>query len=139
MRLGATLILASVAAAAACATVPIYEPREWNATVDPRDDSGVRATVRAATAPGQTAVAINMAGATAGGTHPWHIHRGTCATGGGIVGDANAYPALRPGAGGGATATAHIAVQLVPGEDYHVNVHRSPDALNEILACGNLR
>jgi hypothetical protein len=139
MRLGATLILASVAVAVACATVPIYEPREWNATLDPRADTGVRAAVRAATAPGQTAVAINMAGGTAGGTHPWHIHRGTCATGGGIVGDANAYPLLRPSAGGGASATAHIAVQLVPGEDYHVNVHRSPEALNEIIACGNLR
>jgi hypothetical protein len=139
MRLGATLILAGVAAAAACATAPIYEPREWNATVEPRDDSGVRATARAATGPGQTAVAISLAGGTAGGTHPWHIHRGTCDTGGPIVGDADAYPALRPTSAGGATATAHIRVQLVPDEDYHINVHRSPQALGEVLACGNLR
>jgi hypothetical protein len=139
MRFGTAIVLAAVAAATACATVPIFEPREWNATVEPRDDSGVRATARAATAPGQTAIAINLAGGTAGGTHPWHIHRGTCATGGPIVGDPGAYPALRPTSAGGATATAHVGVQLVPGEDYHVNVHESPQALNRILACGNLR
>jgi hypothetical protein len=55
------------------------------------------------------------------------------------VGDANAYPPLRPNTAGAATATAHIGVQLVPGENYHINVHRSPQALNQIVACGNLR
>jgi hypothetical protein len=139
MRFGTAIVLAAVAAATACATVPIYEPREWNATLQPRGDSEVRATARAATGPGQTAVAINLIGGATGGTHPWHIHRGTCETGGPIVGDANAYPPLRPNTAGAATATAHIGVQLVPGENYHINVHRSPQALNQIVACGNLR
>jgi hypothetical protein len=139
MRVSSALVVAAVAVAAGCATVPVFEPREWNAEVQPRDDSGVRATVRAASGPGQTAVAINLAGGEVGGTHPWHIHRGTCATGGAIVGNPAAYPPLRPTSAGAATATAHIRVQLVPGEDYHVNVHRSPEQLGQILACGNLR
>jgi hypothetical protein len=73
------------------------------------------------------------------GTHPWHIHTGTCATGGGILGDGAACPPLRPGSNGAASALAHIAVQLVPGDNYHVNVHRSPQALGEIIGCGDLR
>lgn len=139
MRLGSNLGLAVIVLGAACATIPVYEPREWNATVEPRGDSEIRANVRAGTAPGQTAVSINMAGGEAGGTHPWHIHRGTCETGGGIVGDPAAYPPLQPTSAGGATASAYLQVQLVPDEDYHVNVHRSPQLLNQIVACGNLR
>jgi hypothetical protein len=139
MRYGAGLILGMVALAGACATMPILEPREWSATVEPRGGSDVRASVRAASAPGQTAVAINLAGGAADGTHPWHIHRGTCASSGAIVGDADAYPTLRPTSAGAATATALIGVQLVPGESYHVNVHRSPQQMDQIIGCGDLR
>ncbi len=139
MRFAYAPILAAIAMVTACATVPVYEPREWNADVQPVGDTEVRAAVRAVTAPGQTAVAINLAGGEAGATHPWHIHRGTCETGGPIVGDPAQYPPLRPTAAGGATATAHIRAQLVPGEDYHVNVHRSPELLQEVVACGDLR
>jgi superoxide dismutase, Cu-Zn family len=139
MRSGTALVFGIVALSGACATVPIFEPREWSATVEPRGGSSVRANVRAGTAPGQTAVAINLAGGETGGAHPWHVHRGTCATGGDIVGDPAAYPILRPTSAGAATATAHIAVQLVPGESYHVNVHRSAQALGEVIGCGDLR
>lgn len=139
MRSGNLLLFAVIAVAGACATVPVFEPREWGATVESRSGSDVRANVRAATAPGQTAVSINLAGGQSGGTHPWHIHTGTCANSGGIVGAASAYPPLQPGSNGAASAIAHVAVQLVPGENYHVNVHRSPQALGEIVGCGDLR
>jgi hypothetical protein len=139
MRTFTLLFLLTAAVAAGCATIPVFEPAEYSATVAPRPGSDVRANVRAGTAPGQTAIAINLAGGQAGASHPWHVHRGTCATGGAIVGDITAYPVLRPNSAGAATATALIRVQLVPGEDYHVNVHRSPGELGEIVACGDLR
>jgi hypothetical protein len=140
MRNQAARVLAALAiTATACATVPILEPRDWSATVEPRGGSEVRANVRAGSAPGQTAVAINLVGGAGGGAHPWHIHRGTCATGGAIVGEANAYPILRPTSAGAANATALIRVQLVPGEAYHVNVHRSAEQLGQIIGCGDLR
>jgi superoxide dismutase, Cu-Zn family len=124
----------------ACATVPIFEPREWNATLQgTAGHEEARATARAVTGPGNTAVAINLAGGMAGATHPWHIHSGTCATGGPIVGDPAAYPPLRPGSGGAAAATAALRVDLVPGQNYHVNVHHSPEQLATIVACGNLQ
>jgi hypothetical protein len=138
MRTGMMIVLGALLAGA-CAAVPVFEPRDWNATVEPRGGSEVRANVRAGSLPGQTAVAINLVGGETGGAHPWHVHRGTCATGGPIVGDAAAYPVLRPNSAGAANATAAIGVQLVPGESYHVNVHRSAQALNQIIGCGDLR
>jgi hypothetical protein len=139
MRSGIGLVVGFTCLAGACATVPIFEPRDWSATVESRAGSDVRATVRAASAPGQTGVAINLAGGQSGATHPWHVHAGTCASGGGIVGDPAAYPALQPNSAGAASATAILRVQLVPGDSYHVNVHRSPQALDEIIGCGDLR
>jgi hypothetical protein len=134
------LVLLAVIGLGACATVPIMEPQEWNANVTGTEAyQDARATARAVSGPIQTAVAINLAGGQAGGTHPWHIHEGTCASGGPIVGDADAYPMLRPGSAGTATATALVARVLVPGQNYHVNVHLSPTALGTIVACGNLR
>jgi hypothetical protein len=139
MRYATLRIPAAVLLAAACATIPVHEPREWSATVAPRGDGEVRANVRVATAPGQTAVSINLAGGEPGGAHPWHIHNGTCASGGSIVGDPAAYPVLRPNSAGAASAIAHVGVQLVPGSSYHVNVHRSAQQLNQIIGCGDLR
>jgi hypothetical protein len=137
MRIAMALV--AVAAASGCATVPIFEPRDWNATVAPAAGSEVRANVRAVSAPAQTGVAINLAGGEAGAAYPWHIHRGSCGSGGAVVGEMNAYPLLRPNTAGAATATAHVRVQLVPGENYHVNVHQSQQQMGQIIACGDLR
>lgn len=139
MRSGTAVTALLTCLGAACASAPVFEPREWSATVEERGDSDIRANVRAASAPGQTAVSINLAGGQANATHPWHVHRGTCGNDQGIVGDPAAYTPLRPNSAGGASATAHILVQLVPGQSYMVNVHRSPQALNEIIGCGPLR
>lgn len=136
-RTAVTAVLVGVGAA--CATSPTFEPREWSASVEERGDSDVRANVRAASASGQTAVSINLAGGQANATHPWHVHRGTCDNDQGIVGDPAAYAPLRPGSNGAASATAHLNVQLDPAQSYMVNVHRSPQALNEIIGCGPLR
>lgn len=126
---------------AACATPPApAPPTDWRATLSGRGDSpNARASVHAVSVAGQTAVGINFAGGEPGSTHPWHIHSGTCETGGGIVGDAQAYPPLRPGANGNAAATARIDVELTPGQRYHVNVHRSPSDLSTVISCGDLR
>jgi hypothetical protein len=100
---------------------------------------GVRMAVRVNTVPGSTGAAIGIGGAASGATHPWHIHRGTCASGGPIVGDPAAYPALQVGANGNATASATIRVGLEAGQSYHVNVHQSPQNLGTIVGCTDLR
>lgn len=112
---------------------------DWSATLQPRNNSGVSGTVRAQAAVAATGVTITVTGATPNSHHPWHVHTGTCATGGPVYGAATAYPALHIGANGGATATASIGVALNEEQRYHVNVHRSETEMNVIISCGDLR
>jgi hypothetical protein len=67
---------------------------------------------------------------------PWHVHFGTCATGGDIVGVG--YDPLVINAGGVGHVTNTIAFELDPAAAYHVNVHDSPATLTTIIACGDL-
>jgi Cu/Zn superoxide dismutase len=73
-----------------------------------------------------------------GAVRPWHVHFGTCGSGGEIVGSAGDYPLLEVGDDGQALATATVSEVLDSGEDYHVNVHLSETELGTIIACGNL-
>jgi hypothetical protein len=72
-----------------------------------------------------------------GMVRPWHVHFGTCATGGAIVGSDAQYPRLTVGANGTATATVTIRYELgnVP---YHINFHKSEAEFDTIIACGDL-
>jgi hypothetical protein len=112
---------------------------EWQANLQGRSGfEGVSGSATAHVRDGRTHVEASVSGAPADGTHPWHIHEGTCASGGGIVGDADAYPPLEIGDDGQASAEADIDVALQDGASYHVNVHASPDDLGTIVACGDL-
>ncbi len=82
-------------------------------------------------------VTVHLTGLQAG-TYPWHVHSGTCDTGGPIVGPADAYPPLTVGTDGEAHVESQIGVETPASGDYHVNVHRSPTDLATIVACGNL-
>lgn len=103
------------------------------------DDSGVVGAAAARTGWGQTGVSVAIAGAEDGAQHPWHVHSGTCGSGGPIVGSATAYPVLSVGGNGRATAQATLALELMPAESYYVNIHQSPTDLGTIVACGALR
>lgn len=129
---------------AACATSPASTPttarHDLRATLSGRGNfTNARASAHAVTVAGETSVGINFAGGESGATHPWHVHTGTCGSGGGVVGSGQAYPALRPNASGNASATARLTVPLQRGQSYHVNVHRSPSDMGTIISCGDLR
>ena len=112
---------------------------DWNATLQARVNSGVTGTARAQAAVAATAVTVNISGATPNAHHPWHVHTGTCATGGPVWGAATAYTPLHVGANGTATATASVGQALNEEQRYHVNVHRSETEMNVIISCGDLR
>jgi hypothetical protein len=95
-----------------------------------------RATIRSIS--NQTTIALTVEGLTPYASFPWHLHDGTCATGGPITGDANAYSALSAGVDGKAQANATIGLKLNEAQKYHINVHRSAVDLATIIACGNL-
>jgi hypothetical protein len=112
---------------------------DWSATIDSRNKSGLRGTASVHSAVAGSMIRIAISGAAANNHHPWHVHRGTCDTGGPIVGDANAYPALHIGSDGTASGSITIGTALNDDVTYHVNVHRSAAQMDVIIACGNLK
>jgi hypothetical protein len=89
---------------------------------------------------GDTASTVNVtiSNATAGGVHPWHVHRGRCGENGPIVGSAAAYSPLSVDNQGNASASAQLDMTLPQSGDYYVNVHASSANLGTIISCGNL-
>lgn len=81
---------------------------------------------------------ITLRGGLVQGDYPWHVHEGTCGSGGPIVGDPSEYPPLSTGSGTVGSATATFDADLDPDGAYYINIHR-PEDLETIVACGQLR
>lgn len=121
------------------ATTPAGASVTWRATLQPMNGSNITGT--AAVTPTSTAAAtatVNISGAVSGDVHPWHVHTGTCATGGGVVGPGSAYTPLTVAAGGSASSTASLPAVLDATQKYHVNIHKSPTDMGTIVSCGDL-
>lgn len=71
-------------------------------------------------------------------TRPWHVHVGSCATDGAIVGRPASYPLLRTNRGGRDDVTVRLPGGIDPDGVYHVDVHASAAELETIVACGDL-
>lgn len=113
-------------------------PETYSGTVSAVGASGVSGTASGTTANDSTHVTVNVSGAQAGATLPWHIHEGTCTDASPpIAGPASSYPPLVVGADGRATAQAHVPVGLNEAKNYIINVHASPTNLGTIVACGD--
>jgi hypothetical protein len=152
MRLhGAVLVASTAVLVAACASsssqvespgaiVPSPSTMRWTTSLEPMNGSGITgtATVLAGDNPNQTRVDLVINGAQAGGIYPWHVHLGSCGNDQGIVGPANAYPPVAVGADGMGRVLATIPTGLDRSGQYMVNVHKSPQDLGTIVACGNL-
>jgi hypothetical protein len=110
----------------------------WKGTLNAVGGSGVTGTATGTTANDMSNVVVNISGAKAGATHPWHVHEGKCSDASApIAGPASAYPPLVVGADGRATAEAHLSFKLNEAKDYIINVHASPTNLATIVACGD--
>jgi FtsP/CotA-like multicopper oxidase with cupredoxin domain len=122
------------------AVPPAQQPTvRWSASLEARAEfDEIRSNVTAVRTAGGSTVQIEFTGGEPNARHPWHVHSGTCETGGGIVGDPGRYPLLRLGSDGRALETALIDTELVPGQRYHVNVHHSANDMGTVIACGDL-
>jgi hypothetical protein len=75
----------------------------------------------------------------AGVVRPWHVHLGTCDTGGPIIGDDLRYPRLSTGLDGASAVAVTIrGVALDPDVAYHINIHESELYFTTLIACGDL-
>jgi hypothetical protein len=118
---------------------PGQRGEDWSGTLRGNGSwTSVGGTARATVLDGKTTVTINVTGATPGMVHPWHLHDGSCATGGPIVGSASLYTPLTIGSAGTASSTATITGELNEAKKYHVNVHRSSGEMGTIIACGDV-
>ncbi|MEX0893823.1 MAG: hypothetical protein WEB88_16770 [Gemmatimonadota bacterium] len=136
------IIAAAALVAAGCAgTGQVIETtgRSLSATMTGTGSYDGRAAVAVNTTGNSTAATIALAGDQNGAARPWHIHTGTCGSGGGVVGAAAAYPPLTVGSNGRANAEARLNVGLQAGQSYHVNIHESASNLGNVIACANLR
>ena len=118
---------------------PLKKGEDWKTTLAAKpgyESVTGRADIRSINS--ETSITITLTGARAGATHPWHLHDGSCETGGPIVGAASAYAALSVGNEGQAVGSARLTMGLNEAQKYHVNVHASPYDLATIVACGNL-
>jgi hypothetical protein len=135
-----TAIITTFVLLAACATMPPPSPTDWSAAATANADftgAGANATARSTAGGATVNVAFREAQGMSGTVRPWHVHFGSCGNDQGIVGDANAYPPLRPGPDGIARASATIP-SLDPARSYFVNIHKSPSETQTIVACGAL-
>jgi len=113
----------------------------WTATLEPKGDTQVRGTasVMAGSSEGTMTAEVAITGGANNGTHPWHVHAGTCATGGDIVGPPTIYTPLKVDGTGAATGTSTVNIAAPSSGDYHVNIHLSPEAMGTIVSCGDLK
>lgn len=101
------------------------------------DGSGVTGTVQVterAVEEGGTRVTISLEGTSAGGLHPAHFHAGNCGSGGPIVVPLESVE----GARGASVTHSEASFDAVVEGDHYLNIHLSPEALNTIVACGEV-
>lgn len=143
-----TSLLVSLVALAACSAREDedgdidFDATDWTAQISSRGTPDVEGSATARSVgieggSGTASASIEIHGATPGARYPWHVHPGTCATGGPILGEANDYPVLVAEADGTDEATAAISAGMDDESRYHVNVHRSPSDLT-VISCGDL-
>ncbi|HEY0972696.1 MAG TPA: hypothetical protein VGE02_17130 [Gemmatimonadales bacterium] len=117
---------------------PTKQGEEWKAAIAGTTIPSITGSATARVYAGETEVTVSLTGVPTGELRPWHIHEGTCGSGGPIVGSPTAYPPLTVGEDGKATGSARISLQLDEAKSYHVNVHASAAQMATIIACGAL-
>ena len=113
--------------------------KEWSATIRPQDGSTIEGTATVVPREGDSMlVNISIKGASAGESHPWHVHQGGCDNSGAVIGETSRYNPISVAANQSGEAKARVKATLTVGVPYSVNVHRSLSDLG-VVACGNLR
>ncbi len=87
---------------------------------------------------GSTLITLALANATAGGEHPWQVHRGQCGADEGLFGAAEAYQPAKVGRDGHAASSATVPLETPTTGSYFVMVNASAGNAETTVACGNL-
>lgn len=120
------------------ASTPAGATATWHASLQSTNGTDMSGRATVSPNPGGATATVSLERATPGDVLPWHVHTGTCASGGGVFGPASAYTPLTVTGGGNASGTASLPSMLDPTQHYHVNIHKSPSDMGTIIACGDL-
>ena len=112
---------------------------DYTITIAGKDGAAVHGSGTAKAEDKTTEVEIKLMGDVAGSVRPWHIHTGSCATGGGIFGGARSYTPITIDAKGDGAAKASVPASLPDTGHFYVNIHESSANMGKIVACGDLK
>lgn len=85
-----------------------------------------------------TVVELTIKGDAASGTRPWHIHIGSCAKPGGVLGGGRSYTPIALDASGNGTSKATLPIAMPDTGSYYVNIHEGAANMSKIVGCGDL-
>jgi hypothetical protein len=115
----------------------------WKATLDPQNGSKVSGAAEVkAKGSDSTMMLVKIKNGTAATTYAWHMHNGTCAAGGDVVGVATAYPQITTDSAGEGRSETSLAVAPPATGSFSVHVHApSTDSkqVGQTVACGDLK
>lgn len=108
---------------------------KWRAILEPVPGAKVRGGAMVEAKGGEsTRFTITIRDATPNTGLAWHMHSGTCAAPGGVVG--SGYPELHAGPGGTAEAAVTLAISPPTSGGFVIQVHGPTGAP---ISCGELR
>jgi hypothetical protein len=83
-----------------------------------------------------TKASVSIKGGEPNASYSWHVHSGTCASMGAVLGAMSNYPSLKVGSDGSAMADAKISAPVGTGS-YALGIHKGTET--ETVACGDFR
>lgn len=111
----------------------------WNASLEPRGNSGITGSARVESFAADSALAeLTVNGAKPGSALAWGLHGGPCATLGSLRGEEANYPAIPVDSTGTGTSRATIRPGLEEPGAYAIVVHRG-DRTGAVASCGELK
>lgn len=140
MRRSSLLAVAAALAATSSVALAVALPAmSWSAKIAGTEGGAITgdATMKP-TADGKgTEVSVMLMGDAAGATRPWHVHIGSCAKKGGVLGGGAAYTPITVDASGHGMTKATLALPSPDTGSYYVNIHESAGNMGKIVACGD--
>ena len=86
----------------------------------------------------KTDITLKFDNDIAGASRPWHIHYGTCARSGTILGGARVYPIIKVDAKGTGKARLVLPIVFPDTGVFYLSIHESATNLSRVIACGDL-
>jgi superoxide dismutase, Cu-Zn family len=139
----ATSVVFGVGAIALCSSIALAVApmaMKWEGALKGNGESKITGAIAVMPAgDGKAEATVTFDGDTPGVTRPWHVHIGSCAKGGGVLGGGAAYAPIVVDDKGKGASKAMLPVAAPDTGSYYVNIHESRANMGSIVACGDLK